>query len=173
MLMEMGGSVYAQAADGATPLHFVELHGPEVILSFMRKKAKNNRRRPKSTATSVVDPAARATAEAAAAAIAAVLIAEEEDQKQALPCSKQGSSNKSRKHRNRRRKSNIDELDTSSEGHKAISGSVTSRSGKRGNAGERDDMAREAARHYSKPDGEVDAHGVVAYGDGIHLKWCV
>jgi hypothetical protein len=93
--------------------------------------------------------------------MAALSIAEEELQKQAPP-SKQGNSNRARRHRNRR-KANPDELDIGCEGlDEAIGGSVASSSDRRDNAGEIDDMARHAARH-SKPDGEMDAQGVENY----------
>jgi ankyrin repeat protein len=156
LLVEMGIDVSARDANGLTPLQFAEMEGREAVVSFLRKYAKNFRRS-KFTAVPVVDPAAQAAAEVVAAAMAALLIAEEEDQKQAPP-SKQGNSNKSRKQRNRR-KANLEELDTGYKGHdETVSSSAASSSGRRDNAGERDDMGRDAARH-SKSDGVMDAHG--------------
>jgi hypothetical protein len=114
-----------------------------------------NKRRSKSTTAPVVDPAAKAAAEVAAAAMAELLIAEEEEQKQSAP-SKQGITNKARRHKNRRR-ANPEELDTGSKGHNEAScGSVASSSGRRNEAGERD-VGMGAARH-SRFDREIDAH---------------
>jgi hypothetical protein len=88
--------------------------------------------------------------------MAALLIAEEEDHKQSAP-SKQGSSNKARKQRNRRR-ANPDELDTDSKGSdEAISGSLASSCGRRNEAGERDDIGTDSARH-TKTDREIETH---------------
>jgi hypothetical protein len=89
----------------------------------------------------------------------ASLIAEEERHKQS-PHAKKGKSNKARrKHRNRG-KLNPSELGTDSKGHgEAISGSAASISGRIDNAGERDTMGRDTARH-NKPEGKVDAHSV-------------
>jgi hypothetical protein len=87
--------------------------------------------------------------------MATLLIAEEEDEKQALP-SRQGNSNKARKHRNRR-KANPDKLGTGfKERNEALSSRLASSSGRRGSAGKRDDMARDTALH-RKSDIEIDA----------------
>jgi ankyrin repeat protein len=162
LLVDMGSSVLARTTDGRTPLHFAEHKGHEAIVSFLRKNV-NNKRRPKATSAPIVDPAAQAAAEVAAAevaaaAMAALLIAEEEDQLQAPP-SKQGNSNKARKHRNRK-KATLTELNTGPEGHNdANASNVASSSGiRRDSVGKRDDMGRDAARH-SEPDGEMDVHG--------------
>jgi hypothetical protein len=158
LLVDMGSDILSRTANGITPLHDAESEGHEAVVSFLRKNV-SNKRRPKAATGPVVDPAAQAAAEVAAAAMAALLIAEEEEweaHKQAPP-SKQGSSTKARKRRNRR-KANSDELDTGSQRHdEAISGSVASSSGRRDQAGERDDMGRDAARH-SKVDREIDTH---------------
>mmetsp|Transcript_39681 Transcript_39681/g.66593 ORF Transcript_39681/g.66593 Transcript_39681/m.66593 type:complete len:445 (+) Transcript_39681:802-2136(+) len=98
-----------------------------------------------------LDPAAQATAEVAMAMAIIILIiimitkllaalwvaAEDGDLKRAPP-SKQGSSNKARKH--------------------SIDTNMASSSGRRDNVGERDNTGRNAARHI-KPDGHMDAHG--------------
>jgi hypothetical protein len=90
--------------------------------------------------------------------MAALLIAEEEDQTHAPP-SKQGNSNKARKHKNRK-KASPNKLNTGSKGHnEENSGSVASGSGiRRDSVGKRDDMRRDAARQ-SESDGEMDTHG--------------
>jgi hypothetical protein len=117
-----------------------------VLLSFLRKNAKS-KRRAKSTTTPVVGPAAQAAAEVAAAAMAALLIVEKEGQTQSAP-SKQGISNKARKHRNQRKADSDNELDTGSKGPDGlVGGSLASTSGRRDNAGESDDMSRDAAPH--------------------------
>jgi hypothetical protein len=157
LLLEMGGSVLAKTTDGHIPLHYAEGEGHDAVVIFLRKIAINKRRQKSTTALVVVPAAQQAAAEAAAAVMAALLISEEEDQKQAPP-SKQDNSNKARKRRNRR-KANPDDLDTCSRGHdEALSDPVASSSGRRKNASEIDDMARDAARH-SKPDGDIDVQG--------------
>jgi hypothetical protein len=117
--------------------------------------------RSKLTTTPVVDPAAQAAAEVVAAAMAALLLAEEQEDQKQPPPSKQGSSDKARKHKNRR-KPNPDEPETdSTKAHdEAISGIAASSSGRgRDTAGgESDVMGRDAAPH-STSDGHLEAYG--------------
>jgi hypothetical protein len=154
MLVELGGDALAQDVVGHTPLHYAEKHGHEAVVSFLRKNMKI-KRRSQSTTALVVDLAAQADAEAAAAAMAALLIAEAEDQKHAPP-SKQGNSNKARRHRNRR-KSNLYKPGAVSKGlTEAIGGSVASNSGRtRDNAD--DGMGGRDAAHHCEPDRRFSA----------------
>jgi len=154
LLMEMGGSALSQEGSDTvfperrTSLHDAKSKGHAGVAGFQRKNTKNKRRSKSTTVAPVVDPATRAAAEETATAMAALLIAEEEHQKQAPP-SKQGSSKKARKNRNRR-KVNPDERDTGSKGpDEATGGSLASSRGT-DNAGETDDMGRDA---------QVNAHG--------------
>jgi ankyrin repeat protein len=143
VLTEMGAKVHVEFSERRFPLQVAEESGHEAVASFLRKFTKNDRRS-KSKAAPALDPAAQAAAEVAAAAMAALLLAEEEDHKPTLP-SKQRNSNRARKHNNRK-KANRHELDTGPQGLKAISGSVVaSSSGRRDDAGGRDDLGRDVA----------------------------
>eukprot|EP00242_Pyramimonas_sp_CCMP2087_P016652 CAMPEP_0198207172 /NCGR_PEP_ID=MMETSP1445-20131203/10654_1 /TAXON_ID=36898 /ORGANISM="Pyramimonas sp., Strain CCMP2087" /LENGTH=540 /DNA_ID=CAMNT_0043880117 /DNA_START=309 /DNA_END=1928 /DNA_ORIENTATION=+ len=158
--IKMGGSGLVQDAERRASIHesVFESVGNAVvvslllyiILSFLRRNAKNKKRSKSKTVPS-------AAAAASAAALAARLISEEEAQEPARP-SKQGSSNKPRRHRHRS-KANQDETATGAkERDEAVRGNVASSSARRGNAGERGDRGRNSPRH-SKSDGEIEAHG--------------
>jgi hypothetical protein len=149
-----GGSALVKDAERRASIHerYFESVGNAVvvslllyiILSFLRRNAKNKKRSKSTTAPS-------------AAAMAARLIAEEEAQEPAPP-SKQGSSNKPRRHRHRS-KANPDETATGSKGRdEAVRGNVASSSARRGNAGESGDIGRNSPCN-SKSDGEIEAHG--------------
>jgi hypothetical protein len=190
LLWEFGarctGCMHAQDVAGHKPQYRAESKVHEAVVSSMGKTA--NGKRTKSKPTSVVDPAAQAAAEAAAAAMAALLIAEEEAQKQAPP-SKQGNSNKARKHRNQKKTnpnelkkkkmtqrwvvyggirhaepqremfSRSYELNTSFKGHDESNSGIVASSSGKRNSVGEKDNTGRDAARHSEPDREMDGRG--------------